>query len=70
MTEKKLHRCANNRWLAGVCGGIAEFFGLDATLVRIAWVFLTLYAGSGIILYLVCWLIMPWPPEQKGKLVH
>ncbi len=43
----------------GVCGGIAGFFGLDATLVRIAWVLLTLFGGSGVVLYIAAMIIMP-----------
>ncbi len=46
----------------GVCGGLAEFFGLDVTLVRIAWVLLTLIGGSGILLYLVAMIVMPVNP--------
>jgi len=46
----------------GVCGGLAKFFGLDVTLIRIAWVLLTLIGGSGILLYLVAMIIMPKDP--------
>lgn len=58
---KRLYR-SNDRVLGGVCGGIAEYFGIDASLVRIAWVILTLAAGSGILLYLLAWLIIPPSP--------
>ncbi len=47
----------------GVCGGVAEFFGLDPTLVRIAWVLLTLLGGSGILLYIIAMIIMPTNPS-------
>jgi phage shock protein C len=46
----------------GVCGGVAEYFGLDPTLVRIAWVLLTLVGGSGILLYIAGMIIMPAGP--------
>jgi len=45
--------------LAGVCGGIADFLGWPPTGVRIAWIALTLLGGSGILLYLILWLVMP-----------
>jgi len=46
----------------GVCGGVAEYFGLDPTLVRIVWVLLTLLGGSGILLYIAGMIIMPTSP--------
>ncbi len=46
----------------GVCGGIAEYFGLDVTLIRIVWVLMTLFGGSGIILYIVAMIVMPSAP--------
>ena len=46
----------------GVCGGIAEYFGVDPTLVRIAWAALTLAGGSGVALYIVCAIIIPREP--------
>jgi phage shock protein C len=60
--EKRLYRSRNDRSLAGVCGGIAEYFGWDPTLVRVAWVLLTLLGGSGILLYLIMWVVMPEAP--------
>lgn len=60
--EKRLCRSRQNRTLAGVCGGIAEFLGWDPTVVRILWIVLTLLGGSGILLYLIFWLVMPESP--------
>jgi len=60
--EKRLYRSRNDRTLAGVCGGIAEYFGWDPTLVRVAWIILTLLGGSGVLLYLILWLVMPEAP--------
>ena len=60
--EKRLHRSRNDRKLAGVCGGIAEYYGWDPTLVRVAWIVLTLLGGSGILIYLIMWLVMPEAP--------
>ena len=45
--------------LAGVCGGFAEYFGIDPTLVRIGYVALVLFGGTGILLYIICALVMP-----------
>ena len=56
---KRLTRSRANRSLAGVCGGIAEYYGWDPTVVRVAWIVLTLLGGSGILLYLILWLVMP-----------
>ena len=60
--EKRLCRSRWNRMLAGVCGGIAEYLGWDPTLVRVAWIVLTLLGGSGILIYLIFWLVMPESP--------
>jgi phage shock protein PspC (stress-responsive transcriptional regulator) len=58
--EKKLFR-SNNKMLAGVCAGIAEFFNLDPTLVRIAYVIVSIFSAGfpGILLYIILMLIMP-----------
>jgi Putative stress-responsive transcriptional regulator len=57
--DKRLLRSRSDRRLAGVCAGIAEYFGWDPTLVRVGWIVLTLLGGSGILLYLIMWLVMP-----------
>lgn len=59
MEEKKLRR-SGNKMIAGVCSGIAEYFGWDPTLVRIGYALLTIFtAFAGIFIYLILWLIMP-----------
>ena len=65
--DKKLYRSRNNREVAGVAGGLAEFFGVDATIVRILFVLATVAGGPGIILYIVLALIMPEAPTEKQK---
>jgi len=62
---KKLYRSNEQRLAAGVCGGIAELLGFDVSIVRLAWLLLTLATGviPGVITYLVAWLIVP---EQEG----
>lgn len=61
-TDKRLLRSRNNRTVAGICAGVAEYFGWDPTLVRVAWIVLTLLGGSGILLYLILWLVIPEAP--------
>jgi len=63
--EKKLFR-SNNKMLAGVCAGIAEFFNLDPTLVRIAYVIVSIFSAGfpGILLYIILMLIMPLSPIE------
>ncbi|HOO13081.1 MAG TPA: PspC domain-containing protein, partial [Bacillota bacterium] len=46
--------------IAGVCGGVAEYFGIDSTLVRLGWILFTFAGGSGILAYIIAWIIMPY----------
>jgi phage shock protein C len=57
--ERRLQKSRTDRMIDGVCGGIAAYFSIDATLVRIVWVLLTLFGGSGVILYIAAMIIMP-----------
>ena len=59
---RKLYRSKTNRQLAGVCGGLAEYFNLDATLVRVLFVVLAVLGGSGVVLYIALWIIVPREP--------
>ncbi|HJR89758.1 MAG TPA: PspC domain-containing protein [Aeromicrobium sp.] len=53
-------RSRDDKWIAGICGGIAEHTGIDATLIRVILVVATILgAGSIILIYLVCWLLIP-----------
>ncbi len=54
-----LHRSSTNRIIAGVAGGLGEYFGIDPTIIRIIFAILTFFGGSGILIYLLLWLIMP-----------
>jgi phage shock protein C len=56
---KKLYLSDNDKKIAGVCGGIADYFGIDSTLVRLVWVLLTVFGGLSILFYFAAWLIMP-----------
>lgn len=59
MENKKLYRSADDNVIAGVCGGLADYFKIDSTLVRIIFVLLSLGGGSGILIYLIMWLVVP-----------
>jgi len=56
---KKFYRSSKNKVIAGVCGGIGEYFEIDPTLVRIIWVVFTLCGGAGLLAYLLIWLFVP-----------
>ncbi|HDN80110.1 MAG TPA: PspC domain-containing protein [Chloroflexi bacterium] len=60
---KKLYRSRKDRIVAGVCGGLAEYFGLDPTLVRIIMAALSLGGGFGLVFYILAWLFIPEAPE-------
>ncbi len=60
--EKRLYR-SNNKKLAGVCAGIAEYFDIDPTLVRVLWVLFILAGGSGILAYIICAFVIPSKAE-------
>jgi phage shock protein C len=62
---RKLTRSQTNKRIAGVCGGIAEYFDIDPTLVRIVFVAAALLGGPGIVLYLVLWIVLP--PGPTGE---
>lgn len=60
MSEKKLRRTPDDKMIGGVCGGLAKYFGLDSTLVRIAYTLLSICtAFSGVLVYIVLLLLMP-----------
>ena len=61
--KKRLYRSDTERMLAGVCGGIAEYFDVDPTIIRLAWVLFCLMGGSGILAYIICAIIIPKKDE-------
>jgi phage shock protein C len=61
---RKLYRSRTNRKLAGVCGGLAQYFITDATLIRVLFVVLALLGGPGLVIYLLMWIIVP--EESSG----
>ena len=60
---KRLYRLRDGRVVAGVCAGLAVYFAVDPTLVRLAFALLTVFGGAGILLYLCAWIVIP---EEDG----
>lgn len=61
-STKKLRRSTEDRMIAGVAGGVAEFFDLDPTIVRLVWVLMVIFGGFGVFLYVIMWIFVP----EKG----
>ena len=55
----RLYRSKTNRIIAGVCGGLGDYFKVDPTLIRLLWVLLTLSGGAGLVAYIIAWAIIP-----------
>lgn len=65
---RKLYRSKKDYRLAGVCGGIAEYVGIDTTFIRLGWILITFLGGSGILAYLIAWAVMPEQPNNTSDL--
>jgi phage shock protein C len=63
---RKLYRSRTDRKLAGVCGGLAQYFNTDATLIRVLFVVLALLGGPGLVIYLLMWILVPEEPEDAA----
>ena len=63
--KKRLYRIEDSSKIFGVCGGIAEYFDVDPTLVRVIWIIFSLVYGCGILAYLICALCMPKESEVR-----
>jgi phage shock protein C len=61
--QRKLYRSRNDSRIAGVCGGLGEYLDIDPTLVRLIFVLLALTGGHGVLLYIILWLIVPYPAQ-------
>src|SRR6056297_1470342 len=66
--NNKLYRSHKDKVIAGVCGGIGEYFDVDPLLVRLIFVLSALFGGSGVFVYLLLWLFIPASPEDKPVL--
>jgi phage shock protein C len=70
MNTRKLYRKPNEQMIAGVCSGLAEYFSLDTTIVRLLFVLLLFLGGHGILIYLILWIVMPVkPPYLEGEIL-
>lgn len=62
--DKKIFLSETNKKIGGVCGGIGEYFNIDATLVRLIWIVISLMTmGTGIVAYIIAWMIIPQQPR-------
>jgi phage shock protein C len=66
MAEKHLVRSKTNRMVAGICGGIGEYFNTDPNLIRVIWIIITVLSGffPGILAYILVWIIVPEGGEE------
>ena len=62
-TVRRLYRSRTDRKIAGICGGLANYFTIDPVIVRLAWVLLFFLGGSGIFLYIIAWIVIPLEPR-------
>ena len=63
--NKRLYRSNESKVIAGVCSGIAEYFDIDPTLIRLGWVLFCALGGSGLLAYIICALIFPNKPMDE-----
>ena len=68
--KRRLYRSQTNKVIAGVCGGLGEYLNIDITVVRLVWILLTLLGGSGIIVYILAYFIIPESPLEEGEFVQ
>lgn len=64
MKKKKLYKSETDKKICGVCGGIAEYFDMDSTLIRLAWIIFVCMAGCGLIAYIIAAIVMPIKPKS------
>lgn len=62
MNGKKLYKSRDNRMISGVCAGIAEYFNMDPTIIRLGWVLFSLLGGSGVLGYIIAAIVIPEYP--------
>lgn len=61
---KRLYRSRGDKMIGGVCGGLAEYFNLDANIIRVIWVAAVLLGGVGVLAYIICWIVIPENPAE------
>lgn len=65
----RLFRSRTNQMVAGVCGGLGEYLKIDATIIRIFFALMVLGSGMGVFLYVILWIIIPYPPEEGSPVI-
>jgi phage shock protein C len=67
--QRRLYRSQTNKVIAGVCGGLGEYLNIDTTVIRLSWILLTFLGGSGVLVYIIAYFIMPQRPEEPGTVI-
>ena len=67
MEKKRLYKSRKNKMIGGVCGGLAEYFNMDPTIVRIIAVILGLLKGAGLLVYLIACIVMPYNDDDFSE---
>ena len=62
---KRLYRSGKDKILGGVCGGLARYFNVDPTIIRLLWIFFSLAYGTGILAYIIAWIVIPRNPRDR-----
>lgn len=70
MAKQRLQRSETNRVIAGVAGGLGEYFDVDPTLIRLIFIMLTVFGGGGVIIYIILWIMMPEAGEFSNSKDH
>ncbi len=65
METRRLYRSRDDRWIAGVCGGLARYFAVDPTPIRLGFILLSLWNGAGVLVYLIMLLVIPEEPSTQ-----
>lgn len=66
--RKRLYKSRNNKMICGVCAGIADYFNIDPSIVRVLWAVLALAAGTGVLAYIACAIILPRATPRSDRL--
>lgn len=64
MESKRIFRSRNDKLLAGICGGLGKYLEIDPVFIRIVFIILVLSVGSGILIYLIAWILIPLEPKD------
>ncbi|NOX62706.1 MAG: PspC domain-containing protein [Chloroflexi bacterium] len=64
---KRLYRSRKDRMIAGVCGGVGEYLGIDPTLIRLVLLLLAIWGGGGVLAYLIAWIVIPEEPLEEEE---